>query len=129
MFPMMLVAALLSWFLVGLFINISKAQGWGQPVRKDGSKSDLGKEGTPTAGGVPFVVALALFGAFIAFQVRGILRSRHPRLQAIRAVAVGLPLLWVVFASAYWIVAAEQADAKAGIAGATPRSDTAEKVF
>ena len=60
MFPMMLVAALLSWFLVGLFINMSKARGWGQPVRKDGSKSHLVKEGTPTAGGVPFVIALAL---------------------------------------------------------------------
>ena len=61
--------------------------------------------------GVLFLAALALFGTFIAFQVRGILRSDHPRLQAVRAVAVGLPLLWVVFASAYWIVAAEQADA------------------
>lgn len=61
--------------------------------------------------GVLFLVALALFGAFIAYQVRGILRSDHPRLQAVRAVAVGLPLLWVVFASTYWIVAAEQADA------------------
>src|SRR3954468_2410136 len=58
--------------------------------------------------GVLFLVALALFMGFIAFQVRGILRSAHPRLQAIRAVAVGLPLLWVVFASTYWIVAAEQ---------------------
>jgi voltage-gated potassium channel len=61
--------------------------------------------------GVLFLTALALFGAFIAFQVRGILRSAHPRLQAVRAVAVGLPLLWVVFASTYWIVAAEQTDA------------------
>lgn len=60
MFPMMLVAALLSWFLVGLFIHISKQRGWGQPVRKDGSQSHLVKEGTPTAGGVPFFVALAL---------------------------------------------------------------------
>ena len=47
----------------------------------------------------------------IAFQLRGILRSAHPRLQAVRAVAVGLPLLWVVFAATYWVVAAEQAGA------------------
>lgn len=60
MFPMMLLAALLSWFLVGLFIHFSKQRGWGQPVRKDGSQSHLKKEGTPTAGGVPFVLALAL---------------------------------------------------------------------
>jgi voltage-gated potassium channel len=58
--------------------------------------------------GVLFLAALVLFVAFIAFQVRGILRSAHPRLQAVRAVAVGLPLLWVVFASTYWVVAAEQ---------------------
>lgn len=57
---MMVVAALLSWFLVGLFIRVSKARGWGQPVRQDGPASHLQKEGTPTAGGVPFVVALAL---------------------------------------------------------------------
>jgi voltage-gated potassium channel len=63
------------------------------------------------ATGVLFLVALALFVTVIAFQVRGILRSAHPRLQAVRAVAVGLPLLWVVFASTYWIVGAEQADA------------------
>ena len=61
--------------------------------------------------GLFFLAALALFVTVIAFQVRGILRSAHPRLQAVRAVAVGLPLLWVIFASTYWIVAAEQPDA------------------
>lgn len=61
--------------------------------------------------GVLFLAALALFASVIAFQLRGILRSAHPRLQAVRAVAVGLPLLWVVFAATYWVVAAEQAGA------------------
>lgn len=61
--------------------------------------------------GVLFLAALTLFGSFIAWQVRGIMRSEHPRLQAIQAVAVGLPLLWVIFASTYWVVAAEQPDA------------------
>ncbi len=56
---MMILAAFLSWFLVGLFIRISKARGWGQPVRKDGPQTHLVKEGTPTAGGVAFVLALA----------------------------------------------------------------------
>lgn len=60
------------------------------------------------ATGVLFLAALALFGTVIALQVRGILRSQHPRLQAVRAVAVALPLLLVVFASTYWVVAAEQ---------------------
>jgi voltage-gated potassium channel len=61
--------------------------------------------------GLLFLAALVLFGAVIAFQLRGILRSRQPRLQAIRALSVGLPLLWVVFASTYWIVAAQQSGA------------------
>ncbi|WP_019009731.1 phospho-N-acetylmuramoyl-pentapeptide-transferase [Deinococcus aquatilis] len=56
---MMILAALVSWFLVGLFIRVSKARGWGQPVRKDGPQTHLVKEGTPTAGGVAFVLALA----------------------------------------------------------------------
>jgi hypothetical protein len=63
------------------------------------------------ATGVLFFAALAAFGGVIAFQLRGILRSPHPRLQAVRALAVGLPTLWVVFASTYWIVAAQQAGA------------------
>ncbi len=57
---MMVVAALLSWFLVGLFIRVSKEQGWGQPIRQDGPQSHLIKEGTPTGGGVAFVLALVL---------------------------------------------------------------------
>ncbi len=57
---MMVVAALVSWFLVGLFITFSKRYGWGQPIRQEGPQSHLKKEGTPTAGGIPFVVALLL---------------------------------------------------------------------
>lgn len=53
----MIITALLSWFLVGLFVHISKLRGWGQPVRKDGPQTHLQKEGTPTAGGVAFVLA------------------------------------------------------------------------
>jgi voltage-gated potassium channel len=58
--------------------------------------------------GLLFVAALLTFCGVIAFQLRGIVRSTQPRLQAIRALAVGLPTLWVVFASTYWIVAQEQ---------------------
>ena len=57
---MMVLAALVSWFLVGLFITFSKRYGWGQPIRQEGPQSHLKKEGTPTAGGIPFVVALLL---------------------------------------------------------------------
>jgi hypothetical protein len=58
--------------------------------------------------GLLFLAALVLFGGVIVFQLRGILRARHPRLQAIRALAVGLPMFWVVFASTYWILASQQ---------------------
>ena len=69
---MMVVAALLSWFLVGLFIRVSKARGWGQPIRADGPAHQH-KEGTPTAGGVPFVLALALvfFPLYLTGQFGG----------------------------------------------------------
>jgi voltage-gated potassium channel len=53
-------------------------------------------------------VALLLFGVFIAFAVRDILRSRRPRLRAIRALVVGVPLLLIVFAATYFTVAAQQ---------------------
>ena len=52
---MMIVAALVSWFLVGLFITFAKRYGWGQPIRQEGPQSHLKKEGTPTAGGIGFV--------------------------------------------------------------------------
>jgi voltage-gated potassium channel len=52
--------------------------------------------------------ALLLFGVFVAVTVRDILRSRRPRLRAIRALIVGVPLLLVVFAGAYFTVAAQQ---------------------
>lgn len=45
-------------------------------------------------GGVVFVVVMVL-------QVRAILRSPHPRIRAGEAVAVALPLVVIVFASAY----------------------------
>ena len=61
--------------------------------------------------GLLFLAALLTFGGVIVFQLRGIARSQEPRLQAIRALAVGLPMLWVVFASTYWIVAQEQSGA------------------
>jgi hypothetical protein len=52
--------------------------------------------------------ALLLFAVFVVFTVRDILRSEHPRLRAIRALIVGVPLLLVVFAATYFTVAAQQ---------------------
>jgi voltage-gated potassium channel len=52
--------------------------------------------------------ALLFFAAFVAFTVRDILRSQRPRLRAIRALVVGVPLLVVLFAATYFTVAAQQ---------------------
>jgi phospho-N-acetylmuramoyl-pentapeptide-transferase len=60
-----LVAALLSWFLVGVFLSTAKRRGWGQTVRRDGPETHLVKEGTPTMGGVPF--SAAIFGVWALF--------------------------------------------------------------
>ncbi|CAM3827551.1 phospho-N-acetylmuramoyl-pentapeptide-transferase [Deinococcus frigens] len=85
----MVVAALLSWVLVGLFIRVSKARGWGQPVRKEGPQTHLIKEGTPTAGGVPFVLALAL--VFFPLYFTG--HAGGPRELLIMLSALGMGLI------------------------------------
>ena len=87
--PWTLVTALLSWFLVGLFIRVSKARGWGQPVRKDGPQTHLKKEGTPTAGGVPFVLALAL--VFFPLYLTG--RAGDGRELVIMLAALGMGVI------------------------------------
>jgi hypothetical protein len=58
-----------------------------------------------------FGAALVIFGVTVALEVRGILGSDRPKLRAIRALAVGVPLLLVVFASTYCTVATQQAGA------------------
>jgi hypothetical protein len=50
---------------------------------------------------IEFVLALAVVGAVVAWQVRTILTSDVPRLRAVQTVAVGLPMLLLVFASVY----------------------------
>jgi voltage-gated potassium channel len=50
-------------------------------------------------------VGLVAVAAVLAFQVQAIIRARHPRLRAIGALAVGVPLLLVVFAGTYLLLA------------------------
>lgn len=57
-----------------------------------------------------FLVGLALVGAVIAWQVLAILASDIPRLRAIEALALGLPMLLLVFASVYVLLATDQPD-------------------
>jgi phospho-N-acetylmuramoyl-pentapeptide-transferase len=68
---MMVVAALVSWFLVGLFITFAKRYGWGQPIRQEGPQTHLKKEGTPTAGGIGFVLALLIVWLVLFFSGHG----------------------------------------------------------
>ena len=50
---------------------------------------------------ITFLLALALVGAVIAWEVRSILTSDVPRLRAAQTVGVGVPMLLLVFASVY----------------------------
>ena len=61
--------------------------------------------------GLMFGTAMLLFGLLVAVEIRGILQSQRPRLRAIRALAVGVPLLIVIFAATYCTVATQQPDA------------------
>jgi voltage-gated potassium channel len=58
-----------------------------------------------------FGAVLLALAVFVAVAVRSILRSTRPRLQAARALLVGLPVLIVLFAAIYCVVDAAQADA------------------
>ncbi len=87
----MILTALLAWFLVGLFISVSKRRGWGQPVRKDGPQTHLQKEGTPTAGGVAFVLAFVVIwlAYFFIDPLEGSARTREVMI-VLSAIGMGL---------------------------------------
>jgi voltage-gated potassium channel len=53
---------------------------------------------------IEFAIGLLAFGAVLAWQVRAILESDVPRLRAIQAIAVGLPMLLLLFASTYVLI-------------------------
>jgi len=58
--------------------------------------------------GLLFAAALLLFAVLLAIQVRGILKAERPRLRAVRALTVGIPMLIVLFAATYSTVDAQQ---------------------
>ncbi len=58
-----LVAALLSLVLVGVFIQLAPRYGWGKEIRKDGPDHHA-KAGTPTMGGAAFLLAALLTWLF-----------------------------------------------------------------
>ena len=63
------------------------------------------------ASGVFFLGALVLAALVLVVEVRGILASTQPMLRAVRVIALGLPLLLVLFAATYITVEGQQADA------------------
>lgn len=44
------------------YLGLARARGWGQEVRGDGPQSHLNKQGTPSMGGVVFLLILAVAG-------------------------------------------------------------------
>jgi len=55
----LVAAALLSWFLAGLWIGLMQWLRLGKQVRAEGPQSHLSKSGTPSMGGVALLVAAA----------------------------------------------------------------------
>jgi voltage-gated potassium channel len=51
------------------------------------------------------VAGLLAVGLLVAWQVRTILRARHPALRAIESIALSLPLFLLLFAAAYVLLA------------------------
>jgi voltage-gated potassium channel len=49
-------------------------------------------------------------GLLVAWQVRSILRSRHPALRAIEAIALSLPLFLLLFAGTYSVLSSTDPD-------------------
>jgi voltage-gated potassium channel len=63
------------------------------------------------ASGVLFIGSLLLAAFVVVVEVRGILASPQPMLRAVRVIALGLPLLLVLFAATYITIDGQQANA------------------
>lgn len=68
---------------------------------------------------IGFGLGLVAFAAVIAWQVRAILASDVPRLRAVQAVAVGLPMLLLLFASTYLRISHDAPDSFSEALGRT----------
>lgn len=88
----MILAALLSWVLVGGFIAASRRYGWGQKVRPELPQSHQVKSGTPTAGGVGFVLALLI--VWLGYRFTG--QATDPREVLLLLVALGMGVIGLI---------------------------------
>ena len=64
------VALVFTLFLTPLFVRLFKRIGWGQFIRDDGPKSHHTKRGTPTMGGIVFILG-ATVGYLVGHLVSG----------------------------------------------------------
>jgi voltage-gated potassium channel len=60
------------------------------------------------SGLIVLIVGLLALGLVLLWQVRAIMGSPFPRLRAFETLTIGIPLLLIVFASAYYLI--EQSD-------------------
>jgi phospho-N-acetylmuramoyl-pentapeptide-transferase len=60
-----LFASVTSLICVGIFVQLAGRFGWGKTIRKAGPESHLAKEGTPTMGGIAFLIAAVAVWLFL----------------------------------------------------------------
>ena len=56
------------------------------------------------SGLIVLIVGIAVLALVLAWQVRAITGSPYPRLRAFETLTIGIPLLLIVFASAYFLI-------------------------
>ncbi len=56
------------------------------------------------SGLVVLIIGIAVLGLVLLWQVRAIMGSPYPRLRAFETLTIGIPLLLIVFASAYYLI-------------------------
>jgi len=56
------------------------------------------------AGVIVLIVGFAVLALVLTWQVRAIMGSPYPRLRAFETLTIGIPLLLIVFASAYYLI-------------------------
>ncbi|GCE02485.1 potassium channel family protein [Embleya hyalina] len=64
--------------------------------------------GLDTTTGIGLAVGLVLFAALVVWQVNVIAHAERPRLRAVEALAVSLPLLLLLFAATYFVIGRER---------------------
>ena len=83
----LVIAALLGLLASGAYVQVARRAGWGKSVRADGPSAHIGKSGTPTMGGIAFL--LVGLGLALALGPRD---ADLLALVALTAAAAGLGL-------------------------------------